>query len=300
MSRIRLSAAVWRTRKSRGSAPPARAAARPARLGASRESRGPRRSVRPRSPRWRRSGPAASSKPTSWEKSPSGPISTLTRPSKRPCGSRSACGVAVAVGARRRTVRRDRPARALGQLLHPAAHLDRLAQRLHPDPRRLAAGLRLDLLQSRRDRLQRGDAAVVALVRLAQPLGEAADLALALDHHPGEGGKLPLEPVDRSASSARPRPRPAAPAADPRVPRRDRRVHIEAAVAEEHPLEATHARHRKGAFGRHFVTPASTRTAFARRQALAAATPRACRSPAPAAAPRARGPRARSAPAPRR
>ena len=84
---------------------------------------------------------------------------------------------------------------------------------------------------------------------LAQLLVEAADLALALDHHPRERGQLGLE-----LGASRPRPLELGGLAlelrDLRVPCRDRRVHFGAAVAEEGPLEATHARHRRGALGR--------------------------------------------------
>ena len=52
----------------------------------------------------------------------------------------------------------------------------------------------------------------------------------------------------RQLASARRAQRP-----DPRVARRDRRIHFGAAVAEERPLEATHARHRRGALGRHLA-----------------------------------------------
>ena len=72
------------------------------------------------------------------------------------CRSRSVSGAPSSDGLR------------LGELLRPAADLDRLAQRFHPDPRRLAAGLRLDLLEPGGDRVERGDAAVVALVGLLQ------------------------------------------------------------------------------------------------------------------------------------
>jgi len=47
----------------------------------------------------------------------------------------------------------------------------------------LTARLRLNLAELRGDGLERGDAALVAFVGLLQPLLEAADLALALDHH---------------------------------------------------------------------------------------------------------------------
>ena len=50
----------------------------------------------------------------------------------------------------------------------------RLAQGLHPDPGRLTAGLGLNVLQPDRDRLQRGDVAVVPLVGLAEALEQAA------------------------------------------------------------------------------------------------------------------------------
>ena len=51
----------------------------------------------------------------------------------------------------------------------------------------LAARLGLDLLQPAGDRLQRDDAAVVTLVRFAQPLSQVAYLALARDHHRERG-----------------------------------------------------------------------------------------------------------------
>ena len=92
-----------------------------------------------------------SSKPTSCEKSPSGPISSLIRPSKRPSKS---IGVATRSPAPRRPAS-VRHGVDLGQRLHPAAYLDRLAQRFHPDPGRLAAGLGIHLLEPRGDRVER-------------------------------------------------------------------------------------------------------------------------------------------------
>src|SRR5881394_4408942 len=151
-----------------------------------------------------------------------------------------------------------------GQVLRAATHLDSLAQRFHPDPGRLSACLLLDLLQALRDRLQRGDAALVAFVRLAETLAQAADLSLALDHHPRKrslfgirGRRMVLDGLYR------------------RVARRHRSIDFLAAIAEKRPLEATHARHRRGALGRHPAPVA-----------------------AQAVAPTARGPRAGSAPFP--
>jgi hypothetical protein len=72
----------------------------------------------------------------------------------------------------------------LGQRLGAGIQLDRLAQRFHPDPGGLAACLGLQVLKSCGDRVERGDAAVVAGVRLLQPLGQIADRPFALDHHP--------------------------------------------------------------------------------------------------------------------
>ena len=81
-------------------------------------------------------------------------------------------------------------------------------------------------------------------------LAEAADLALALDHHPRERGQLGLELglVGQLAVELADLP---LELPDQAVPCLDRRVHFGTAVAEEGPLEATHARHRRGALGRH-------------------------------------------------
>src|SRR6187551_681589 len=166
-----------------------------------------------------------------------------------------------------------RTAMHLAQLLRTTAYLDRLAQRLHSDPRRLPTRLRLDLLQALGNGVERGDAAVVALVRLLQLSAQAADLALALDNHSRKRSQLRLGLRRRIGSLARLRQCLLRMA----LQDRNRRIHITAAVAEKRPLEATHARHRKGALGRHPVSAAAR-----------------------AAAPRARDPRADSAPVRRR
>jgi hypothetical protein len=82
--------------------------------------------------------------------------------------------------------------RHLLQSLHFLTYLDRLTQGFHPDPGRLAARLGLQFLEPRGNCVKGGDAAVMALIRLAQALTEDADLPLSLEHHPREGGGLPL------------------------------------------------------------------------------------------------------------
>ena len=90
MSRIRLSSALRRTRNSSGERS---SSSRRSSTGSSRRIERVARPSENRSTEMSEVAsiwPAASSKPTSWEKSSSGPISTLTRPSKRFC---AACSI---------------------------------------------------------------------------------------------------------------------------------------------------------------------------------------------------------------
>ena len=146
------------------------------------------------------------------------------------------------------------------QVLDPFGQVDRLAQRLHPDPGGLAAGLRLQLLEPRRDGVERGDAAVVAGVRLLEALGEVADRPLAFHHHRGERGDVGLVGGDRAGLDQALRfergvvvgegggvllePE------DEGVAVGQRRIDFQASIAEQRQPEAGHAREGRGAPGR--------------------------------------------------
>ena len=74
-------------------------------------------------------------------------------------------------------------------LLDRLADLDRVGKRLHADPRRLAAGLRVDLLDPHRDGLQRGEtcASWRLVWRPAAPGAGGLELALAADDQSPRG-----------------------------------------------------------------------------------------------------------------
>ena len=185
------------------------------------------------------------------------------------------------------------------QLLHALADLDRLAQRFHPDPGGLAARLRLQFLQPRRDGVERGDAAVVDGVRLLEALGEVADRPLAFDHHRRQRGEVGLVGGDRAGldqalrferrvALAERRGMPFE-AGDVGVAGGDGGVDFGAAVAESAHLKLVMGATVERALGRNFRLRPMLLRRRRRRRAL-----RARRGPARGAAPRARGPRAGS------
>src|ERR671918_913578 len=124
----------------------------------------------------------------------------------------------------------------LRDLLHPAPDRNRVLERLHPDPRRLATRLSVQLVEPHRHRLQRRQAAVVAVVCLPPRPPPGVALALASQEHLREAMQLPLQ------------------LPDPRITGPDGRIDFCAPVAEESPPEATHGRQARAAVGRNYVS----------------------------------------------
>ena len=182
--------------------------------------------------------PAASSNPTSCEKSPSGPISTSTSPSKSFDAERAA-RPCVAVG----SVPFDSAGPAsspIGDLLHPALDLDRVA----PAP-------------------SSGSWSPGRAPARGSPRGASTPSPARAGC--GRGDRWPSAAPRATTAISRSRPRniperqriSLSSCTDSRITGSDGRIDFCAPVAEESPPEATHGRQARGAVGRYFVASAS-------------------------------------------